>query len=50
MDSSMDSPFTMGEILLALQAFKITSTPGPDGVTYAALRNLSEQRKTRLLS
>lgn len=49
MDNLMNSPFSMGELLSALQRSKKDSAPGPDGITYAALRNLTERHKQELL-
>ncbi|KAG0433951.1 hypothetical protein HPB47_019452 [Ixodes persulcatus] len=44
----MDAPFNMGELLEALHAAK-NSTPDPDHITVAALRNLPEVGKEQLL-
>ncbi|XP_077558174.1 uncharacterized protein LOC144173782 [Haemaphysalis longicornis] len=49
MNTSLNDPFTMAELLSALQETKITSAPGPDGITYSALRNLPEAHKEQLL-
>ncbi|KAM7303405.1 hypothetical protein ISCGN_013363 [Ixodes scapularis] len=45
----MDEPFNMGELLEAIHTAKQESAPGPDGITYTALRNLSTEAKEKLL-
>ncbi|KAG0424514.1 hypothetical protein HPB47_028258 [Ixodes persulcatus] len=47
--SPMDSPFTLGELLSAIHEAKAGGTPGPDGISNTALRNLPEDQKHELL-
>lgn len=46
---SMDHPFTMSELDAALRKCKSLSAPGSDGITYQALRNLSDKSRFVLL-
>ena len=45
----LDSDFTTGELEYALRKCTKRSAPGPDGVTYQALRNLDERHLPALL-
>lgn len=45
----IDQPFTMAELLAALQDSNARSTPGADGISYSALRNLPESQKETFL-
>lgn len=45
-----DRPFTLDELEAAMAESNVRSAPGPDGVTYAALRNLPEKHKRLLLN
>lgn len=45
----MDPPFTMAELLFALQDSKVNSIPDPDRVTYAVFQNLPGDYKLQLL-
>ncbi|KAG0410386.1 hypothetical protein HPB47_012496 [Ixodes persulcatus] len=44
------APFTMGELISPLRQCKTKSTPGPDGITYALLRNLPDEHSEELLT
>lgn len=47
---SASAPFTMGELISALRQCRTRSTPGPDGITYALLRNLPDKHSEELLT
>lgn len=46
----MDSPFTLGELELALHATKSNGDPGKDVITHSDFKNLFENAKTALLN
>ncbi|KAM7290292.1 uncharacterized protein ISCGN_026937 [Ixodes scapularis] len=48
-EEGMEDPLNMGELIKAVYTAKTGSAPGPDGVTYQALRNLPEKSKQKLL-
>ncbi|KAM7290321.1 uncharacterized protein ISCGN_026966 [Ixodes scapularis] len=48
-EEGMEDPLNMGELIEAIYTAKTGSAPGPDGVTYQALRNLPEESKQKLL-
>ncbi|KAG0416801.1 hypothetical protein HPB47_006115 [Ixodes persulcatus] len=45
----MEDQLNMGELLEAIYMANTGSAPGPDGITYQALRNLPEEAKQKLL-
>ncbi|KAG0421998.1 hypothetical protein HPB47_002141 [Ixodes persulcatus] len=47
--AGMEDQLGMGELIDALFTTKTNSAPGPDGVSYQALRNLPEEATKRLL-
>ncbi|KAH7942392.1 hypothetical protein HPB49_023762 [Dermacentor silvarum] len=50
MDDGMNSPFTKAELRAALLSTNTSSAPGPDGITYAILRNLPDNTLEELLA
>lgn len=50
LDDRLDVMFTMQELDAALASTRRSSAPGPDGITYAALRSLGKEARTLLLS
>ncbi|KAH7945779.1 hypothetical protein HPB49_015462 [Dermacentor silvarum] len=50
MDDGMNSPFTKAELRAALLSTNTSSAPGPDGITYALLRNLPDNTLEELLA
>lgn len=48
-DSRMDNLFSVEELQAALAVCRRSSSPGPDGVTYAALANLGQTARHALL-
>ncbi|EEC14453.1 hypothetical protein IscW_ISCW011464 [Ixodes scapularis] len=48
--SPMNSPFTLGEMLSAIHEAKAGGTPGQDGISNTALRNLLEDRTGNMSS
>ncbi|KAG0435409.1 hypothetical protein HPB47_018504 [Ixodes persulcatus] len=49
LEAGMEDQLGMGELIDALFTTKTNSAPGPDGVSYQALRNLPEEATKRLL-
>ncbi|KAM7304436.1 hypothetical protein ISCGN_014336 [Ixodes scapularis] len=49
-EPGMEDQLNMGELLEALYTANTGSAPGPDGITYQALRNLPEEAKEKLLN
>uniref|UniRef100_L7M0K7 Putative tick transposon n=1 Tax=Rhipicephalus pulchellus TaxID=72859 RepID=L7M0K7_RHIPC len=49
-DARLDHPFTLQELRAAMSISQRSSAPGPDGITYAALRHLGPRATERLLS
>lgn len=48
-EPGMEDQLNMGELLEAIYTANTGSAPGPDGITYQALRNLPEEAKQKLL-
>lgn len=48
-DKDVESPFTMQELVMALESVNAKSAPGKDGITWQMLRNLNEHGKMQLL-
>lgn len=47
---SLDEEFSLQELRFALRSFRRRCTPGPDGITYQALKNLDDSMLPRLLA